>query len=252
MPRQPQLHTQPRDAGATQAAATIVSAGRPPRLRPGRRDADAVAGSAEQPLQEHDIAPLLRAALPAGALLAVGNSSPVRDLDHDLPPDAQALTLLHQRGAAGIDGNVAGAAGARSVARTPMALLLGDVALLHDAGGLAAAAAVPGPLAIVVVNNDGGRIFERLPLGRDACLAAARERLFVTPHGRGFDGLAATWGLVYARVDTPAALAGALAQALAGRSTPMLIEACPAPGGSARRAGLLATMAAAAERATAT
>jgi 2-succinyl-5-enolpyruvyl-6-hydroxy-3-cyclohexene-1-carboxylate synthase len=112
----------------------------------------------------------MRAALPAGAWLAIGNSSPVRDLDHDLPPDSRPLTLLHQRGAAGIDGLVAGAAGARSVITPPLALLLGDVSLLHDVGGLAAAATVHGPLAIVVVHNDGGRIFERLPLGRDpAC-----------------------------------------------------------------------------------
>jgi 2-succinyl-5-enolpyruvyl-6-hydroxy-3-cyclohexene-1-carboxylate synthase len=205
---------------------------------------------ADGPLHEHQIAPLLRAALPAGAWLAVGNSSPVRDLDHDLPPDARALELLHQRGAAGIDGLVAGAAGARSVGTPPLALLLGDVSLLHDAGGLAAAAAVPGPLAIVVVNNDGGRIFERLPLGRDAGLAAARERLFVTPHGRGFGGLAATWGLAHARVDTPAALARALAQALQAEA-PMLIEACPLAGGSGERAAMLAAMAAAAEQAVA-
>ena len=200
-------------------------------------------------LQEHHIAPLLRAALPAGALLAIGNSSPVRDLDHDLPPDTRPLGLLHQRGAAGIDGLVAGAAGARSVGPPPMALLLGDVSLLHDAGGLAAAAAVPGPLAIVVVNNDGGRIFERLPLGRDPSVAEARERLFVTPHGRAFDGLAATWGLGYRRVGTPAALEAALAQALLADRA-MLIEACPAPGGSAGRAVLLAAMAGAAEQAT--
>lgn len=225
-------------------------------------------------LEEAHIAPLLRAALPAGAWLAVGNSGPVRDLDHDLPPDAATLTLLHQRGAAGIDGLVSGAAGARTalnaahlaagsnrpgepatpgapgsaVARTPLALLLGDVSLLHDAGGLAAAAAVPGPLAIVVVNNDGGRIFERLPLGRDAALVAARERLFVTPHGRSFDALAATWGLAYARADTPGALADAIATAVtAGR--PMVVEAVPRAGGSDRRAELLGAMAAAARRA---
>ncbi len=130
-----------------------------------------------------------------------------------------------------------------------MALLLGDVSLLHDAGGLAAAAAVPGPLAIVVINNDGGRIFERLPLGRDPSVAEARERLFVTPHGRAFDGLAATWGLDYTRVDTPAALEAALALALAADRA-MLIEARPAPGGSASRAVLLAAMAGAAEQAT--
>jgi len=209
------------------------------------------AAAADGPLHEHQIAPLVRAALPAGARLAIGNSGPVRDLDHDLPPDARALELLHQRGAAGVDGGVAGAAGARSVGTPPLALLLGDVALLHDAGGLAAAAAVSGPLAIVVVNNDGGRIFERLPLGRDERMAAARERLFVTPHGRSFEGLAATWGLGYARVDTPAGLAAALAQALQAER-PMLVEAVPAAGGSPQRGALLAAMAAAAEQAVAT
>lgn len=201
---------------------------------------------ADGALHEHDIAPLLRAALPAGALLAIGNSSPIRDLDHDLPPGAAALTVLHQRGVAGIDGNVAGVAGARSVTDAPMALLLGDVALLHDAGGLAAAAAVRGPLAIVVVHNDGGRIFERLPLGRDAALAAAREKLFVVPHGRDFTALAAAWGLEHARADTPAALRAALARALASER-PLLIEARVVAGGSERRAALLGAMAAAAE-----
>ena len=195
-------------------------------------------------LHEHHVAPLLRAALPAGAWLAVGNSSPVRDLDHDLPPDAQPLTLLHQRGAAGIDGLVAGAAGARSVIAQPLALLLGDVSLLHDVGGLAAAAAVQGPLPIVVVHNDGGRIFERLPLGRDAHVAAARERLFVVPHGRALKGLAQTWGLPHRLVQTPAELSAALTAALAGDRA-WLIEARVAPGGSAQRAALLAAMAAA-------
>jgi 2-succinyl-5-enolpyruvyl-6-hydroxy-3-cyclohexene-1-carboxylate synthase len=215
---------------------------------PGLRAEAATHSATTAPLQEHEVAPLLRAALPPGSWLAIGNSSPVRDLDHDLPPDGQALTLLHQRGAAGIDGGVAGAAGARSVLAAPMALLLGDVALLHDTGGLAAAAAVRGPLAIVVVHNDGGRIFERLPLGRDASLAGACEQLFVVPHGHGFDGLAATWGLAFARVDTAAALAQALARALAAER-PILIEARVAPGGSARRAGLLAAMAQAADAA---
>jgi 2-succinyl-5-enolpyruvyl-6-hydroxy-3-cyclohexene-1-carboxylate synthase len=205
----------------------------------------AVADADGAALHEHQVAGLVRAALPPGATLMIGNSSPVRDLDHDLPPDATPLTVLHQRGAAGIDGLVAGAAGARSVSAAPLALLLGDVALLHDAGGLAAAAAVRGPLAIIALHNDGGRIFERLPLGGDESLAAARERLFVVPHGRAFDGLAATWGLGYARVETAAALRDALVQALAADRA-LLIEARVAPGGSARRATLLAAMAQAA------
>jgi 2-succinyl-5-enolpyruvyl-6-hydroxy-3-cyclohexene-1-carboxylate synthase len=208
----------------------------------------AVAALGSATLQEHEVAPLLRAALPVGAGLAIGNSGPVRDLDHDLPPDVAPLTVLHQRGAAGIDGNVAGAAGSRSVSAGPLALLLGDVALLHDAGGLAAAAAVRGPLAIVVVHNDGGRIFERLPLARDKATAAALEELFVAPHGQAFDGLAATWRLGYACVDTAAGLRAELKKGLAAER-PVLIEARVAAGGSARRAELLAAMARAAEAA---
>lgn len=248
-------------AAAWRAAEDAAWQARSQAITAGAASDDAAGGgdagrAAPAPLHEHEVAPLVRAALPSGAWLAIGNSSPVRDLDHDLPPDAAALTLLSQRGAAGIDGNVAGAAGARSVLAdgaatpqpTPMALLLGDVALLHDAGGLAAAAAVRGPLAIVVVHNDGGRIFERLPLGRDEAVAAARERLFVTPHGCAVDGLAATWGLAYARAATAGELQDAMARALA-LDRPLLIEARVAPGGSARRVALLDAMARAAEAA---
>lgn len=243
-----QLQEQPRHAADARAAADYTQAWQAAEAAAWQARRHAAAEADGHALHEHDVAPLLRAALPPGAVLAIGNSSPVRDLDHDLAPDTVPLTVLHQRGAAGIDGGVAGAAGARSVTDAPLALLLGDVALLHDAGGLAAAATVRGPLAIVVVHNDGGRIFERLPLGRDEAMAAARERLFVAPHGCAFDGLAATWGLRYARVDTAPALRQALAQALAADRA-MLIEARVAPGGSERRAALLAAMATAAETA---
>ncbi len=236
------LEAQPRAQPDAAAAARYAGAWRAAESAAWRARQTALAPSDRAVLDEHDIAPLVRAALPAGAALAIGNSSPVRDLDHDLPPDATPIAMLHQRGAAGIDGLVAGAAGARSVLAVPIALLLGDVALLHDAGGLAAASAVRGPLAIVVVHNDGGRIFERLPLGREPALASELERLFVAPHGRAFDGLAATWGLDYARVDTPAALSEALDRALVAERA-VLIEARVAPGGSAHRATLLAAMA---------
>jgi 2-succinyl-5-enolpyruvyl-6-hydroxy-3-cyclohexene-1-carboxylate synthase len=202
----------------------------------------AAEGVPAEPLHEHQVAAILRQALPAGGTLMVGNSNPVRDLDHDLPPDSAPLAVLHQRGAAGIDGLISGAAGARTVLAGPLALLLGDVAALHDAGGLAAAAAVRGPLAIVVVHNDGGRIFERLPLGRDQTLAEDCQTLFVAAHNHAFDGLAATFGLRYARAETPDALCTALGEALAA-DRPMLIEARVAAGGSATRSALLAAMA---------
>ena len=234
------LEAQP--AAGSEAAAGYASDWQAAERAAWRARLTATASSEGAALHEHEIAPLVRAALPAGAMLAIGNSSPVRDLEHDLAPDAVSLIVLHQRGAAGIDGLVSGAAGARSVTSAGLALLLGDTALLHDAGGLAAASAVRGPLAIVVVHNDGGRIFERLPLGRNDAMLGDLEKLFVAPHGRAFDGLAATWGLAYARVETPAALGEALRAAL-GADRAMLIEACVVAGGSSRRAELLATMA---------
>ncbi|EGJ11549.1 2-succinyl-6-hydroxy-2,4-cyclohexadiene-1-carboxylic acid synthase/2-oxoglutarate decarboxylase, partial [Rubrivivax benzoatilyticus JA2 = ATCC BAA-35] len=209
------LEAEPRTAAGQQAASFYAQRWQFAEAGAWAAREDAADGGDDGPLHEHQIPALLRAALPAGATLMVGNSNPVRDLDHDLRPDGHPLAVLHQRGAAGIDGLVAGAAGARRVLDGPLALLLGDVSLLHDAGGLAAAAAVRGPLAIVAVHNDGGRIFERLPIGRDPALADDCDTLFVAGHGRGFEGLAATWDLGYARVATPAALRDALAAALA-------------------------------------
>ena len=116
--------------------------------------------------------------------------------------------------------------------------------LLHDAGGLAAAAAVRGPLAIVVINNDGGRIFERLPLGRDrqrgrsaraALRHPARPRLRRAGRHLG------------ARLRASGHAGRAGTRRWRGRwsaDRAMLIEARAAPGGSASRAVLLAAMAA--------
>lgn len=155
-------------------------------------------------------------ALPPGAVLAVGNSSPVRDLDTYCPPSSRLLTVLHQRGAAGIDGLVSGAAGARSVAAEPVVLLLGDLSFLHDLTGLNAARAVPGPFVVVVVQNDGGRIFEELPVARAAGVESVFETYFATPQGLRFGAAAELFGFEYARVESPAALSEAMERALSG------------------------------------
>jgi 2-succinyl-5-enolpyruvyl-6-hydroxy-3-cyclohexene-1-carboxylate synthase len=169
---------------------------------------------------------------PDDAILAVGNSTPVRDLDAFCPPSPRALGVLSQRGASGIDGLLSGAAGARSVSRGPVALLLGDLSLLHDLGGLAQMARAPAPFVAVVVQNGGGRIFEALPV-------AARvdrdlfERCFVTPEPVRFEHAAAAFGVAHARVETEASLDEALRAAwTGGRAT--LIEAMVAPREDAR------------------
>ena len=114
--------------------------------------------------------------------------------------------MLTQRGATGIDGLVASAAGATR-AGAPVLLVLGDVSFAHDLGGLLAAREASAPLAILVVDNGGGRIFDGLPVAR-AGLGAAFERHFVT-----------------APALDPAAVAAALGararhRAVAGRASP--------------------------------
>jgi 2-succinyl-5-enolpyruvyl-6-hydroxy-3-cyclohexene-1-carboxylate synthase len=122
------------------------------------------------------------AGLPAGALLFLGSSRPVRDVDAFAAPRPD-LRVLANRGVAGIDGNVSTAMGAALAHGGPAYGLLGDLTFLHDSNGLVLGPDEARPdLCIVVVNNDGGGIFGLLEPGQEQH-AAAYERIFGTPHG---------------------------------------------------------------------
>jgi 2-succinyl-5-enolpyruvyl-6-hydroxy-3-cyclohexene-1-carboxylate synthase len=157
------------------------------------------------------------AALPAGALLALGNSLPVRLIDTWCPAGALApgIDVCAQRGASGIDGLIAGAAGSATATGRPTALLLGDVSFAHDAAALAVARRSPAPLAVIVIDNGGGRIFERLPVGACAPLAPHLERFWLTPPQLDIAAVAAAYGAGAVTADAPPALAAAVAAALA-------------------------------------
>jgi 2-succinyl-5-enolpyruvyl-6-hydroxy-3-cyclohexene-1-carboxylate synthase len=172
---------------------------------------------------EGAVARTVAMALPAGTFLALGNSLPVRTVDRFVPSGANDLRVLSQRGANGIDGLVSGAIGASLATGTPGALLLGDLSLLHDLGGLATAPLLRAPLAIVVVQNGGGRIFEQLPIARDPALAWALPH-FVTPHTVVLEHVAAAFGLPYCACRDAHQLRGAIERAMR-RPGATLIEA---------------------------
>lgn len=151
-------------------------------------------------LTEAMVARTVVAQCPDDAVFVVGNSLPVRDVDVWAPPRPEHLDVLHQRGVSGIDGLIAGAAGAASVAKRPVVLLLGDTSTLHDLTSLALARHVSGPLVIVVVQNQGGRIFERLPIAR----AIDRDRFdkFFTMHESvDLERAAEAFGIAFARTN---------------------------------------------------
>ncbi len=186
-----------------------------------RRAARAMAGwlaALEEPFEGQPFADL-GDLLPDGSILWAGSSMPVRDLDAWLESGPRAVRVLANRGANGIDGVVSSALGAAAVNEGPVVLVLGDLALLHDLGGLVAGRLHRLTATIVVVNNDGGGIFSFLPQAAatrpEVGLPEHYEELFGTPHGIAIPPLAQAFGATARRVGPePGALRQALAHSL--------------------------------------
>jgi 2-succinyl-5-enolpyruvyl-6-hydroxy-3-cyclohexene-1-carboxylate synthase len=171
-----------------------------------RRAVDAVLDQGES-VTEPRLARDLVLGVPEDTLLWTGSSMPVRDIDFHGVPRAD-LRIMASRGASGIDGTVSAAIGAALAHGGPAFALVGDLAFLHDAAGLALGPDEPRPdLCLIVVNNDGGGIFSTL---EQAAFTGSFERLFGTPHRAGLDQLTAAFGLPYQRLEQPEDLDKAL------------------------------------------
>jgi 2-succinyl-5-enolpyruvyl-6-hydroxy-3-cyclohexene-1-carboxylate synthase len=187
-------------------------------------------------LSEPRVALELGALLPREATLFVASSMPVREIETFWPVREDPPRVLCNRGANGIDGIVSSAFGAAAADRGPVVLLIGDVALAHDIGGLLAARRLELKLTIVLLDNAGGGIFDFLPVA-DAPIARAAEpepndaddpaiatedlftRHIATPTGLDFADAARLYGIGHERVDDVPAFRRALERALATPTT---------------------------------
>jgi 2-succinyl-5-enolpyruvyl-6-hydroxy-3-cyclohexene-1-carboxylate synthase len=190
------------------------------------RSAEAILGVlAESGLSEPTVAAELGVLLPAQATLFVASSMPIRDIETFWPIRPDPPRVLCNRGANGIDGTVSSAFGAAATSRRPTVLLIGDVALAHDLGGLLAASRLDLKLTIVLLNNEGGGIFDFLPVSGSAM--ARQDDLYTrhiaTPTGLDFARAAALYDLGHETVADVAAFRGALEQAL-GASRSAIVE----------------------------
>lgn len=137
-----------------------------------------------------------------GRVIFLGNSMPVRDFDSSDSVDHDGSRIVFaNRGASGIDGNVGTIAGIARGCAKPVVALLGDLAFLHDMNSLPLLRDLP--VTLVVVNNDGGGIFQFLPLPVGA---KHREQFWETPHGMDFLSAGAQFGIPYHRVEGAAHL----------------------------------------------
>lgn len=138
----------------------------------------------------------------------VSSSMPIRDVEW-YAPVAESVRVFSNRGANGIDGVVATATGI-AIASGPVAVLIGDVAFLHDSSSLTALRQRGVDVRIVVVDNDGGGIFSFLPQAT-AEAGASFETLFGTPHGTDLAALCSAHHLPVWVVDDIELLRAAIA-----------------------------------------
>ncbi|TXD37734.1 2-succinyl-5-enolpyruvyl-6-hydroxy-3-cyclohexene-1-carboxylic-acid synthase [Lujinxingia vulgaris] len=123
----------------------------------------------DAPLTTPEIWHALGERLPDGCALMISNSMPIRDVDAFMAQRRAPLQIFFNRGVNGIDGIVAtglGIALARKATglHAPTVIALGDVALRHDLSALALARELDLPILVLVLDNEGGAIFDELPI----------------------------------------------------------------------------------------
>ncbi len=125
---------------------------------------------------------LLSQVLPPETPLFISNSMPVRDVEFFWKPNNLGIKPFFNRGANGIDGTLSTALGIAHRQQSSV-MLTGDLALLHDTNGFLIRNKFIGHLTIVLINNNGGGIFEMLPISE---FEPPFEELFATPQNIRF------------------------------------------------------------------
>lgn len=162
------------------------------------RIAAAVMEGVQEPFEGKLFLRLSRILKPYSPLtVVVGNSMPVRDLDHFFIRGDRDIHLVANRGANGVDGLVSTAMGI-SAREGNVLLILGDVSFYHDMNGLLASKLYGLKATIVVINNRGAGIFSFL--AQHSLPKKTFEQLFGEPHDMDFSGVRTIYGGAFTRV----------------------------------------------------
>ncbi len=155
------------------------------------------------PLFEGDLIRTLETSLPDGAAIVFASSLAIRDGEWFMPASNKRFRPFSQRGANGIDGTISLARGISQALADPTWLVTGDLAFLHDVSALNGVAGADQGLFIILVNNDGGGIFEFLPVAKRC---ERFEELFATPQPVDPGELVRAYGGNHCLHESPASL----------------------------------------------
>lgn len=176
--------------------------------------------------------------IPPLSSLFAGNSLPVRHLDQFGINTDMTIFAWANRGASGIDGNVSTALGIGAARRgQPLVAVLGDITLYHDLNGLLAIKRCGVPVTIVLLNNNGGGIFQRLPVRK---FEPHFSDYFITPHGLNFSHAAALYGLEYVRTNERESFRDAFRRSVGGQRSTLIEVRTDAIADLQRRAEVMA------------
>ncbi len=172
--------------------------------------------------------------MPDDSILFIANSLPIRHLDQFARPVSKRVRILGNRGASGIDGTISSALGAAAASHKPLVLVCGDLSFYHDMNGLLAFKRSDVRATIVLIHNDGGGIFQRLPAAQ---FDPPFTELFLTPHGLDFAPAAEMYGVEFQALEGIHRLGSAVSAAAAKRGKTILqVRTDSAAGEKARRA----------------
>lgn len=127
----------------------------------------------------------------------ISNSFPIRDIE--LFAELEDKKVYCNRGANGIDGVISSAFG-NSIAHNSFLTLIGDIAFLHDASSLVNHSQYSANHTLIVINNQGGRIFEMLPVAKQS--TDIFEQYFQTNQTYSVNHLAQSFGIPYFYADS--------------------------------------------------
>jgi 2-succinyl-5-enolpyruvyl-6-hydroxy-3-cyclohexene-1-carboxylate synthase len=148
-------------------------------------------------LYEGKAAWLIAQHLPPQTPIFFANSMTVRNAEFFWQPNNSQIIPYFNRGANGIDGTLSTALGIASCDR-PTVMLTGDLALLHDTNGFLINNHFSGHLTIILINNNGGGIFEMLPVAQ---FEPPFEEYFATPQNIDFARLCQTYNIEYQSIN---------------------------------------------------